>query len=492
MAVLIGCTLPIQAMGRGAIAGAVILALLSFLSLPQKAFYVKRAFGAARHPLGLLLLVLFILWLPNVFYSIDPLRSLGTGVRPFIFIGLATLFWAVLIENQSLHSLILRTVVLVSALAIILTLIAQIAVPELFWFMHFKGWIPTSLHASLKPFASLGIFLIPVFVFAGFRLSRPWAWLAAANIAGILALIELTGNKATIAGLLGMVLLGSLLLAVSGRSRLVKIILPLAALAVFAGILIWFNISLQRVDLGDDWLFPLWLIDFQRQTIWRFAYELWQQNFWFGLGINTINFAPGADATIPNTLNLKLIPSHPHNWMLEVAAAKGWRVSGCDLSAAMIDVARVSDPEDAVDWALLSSDAPLPLPYETATFNGVVSSSVFEYLASPEDVLAEISRILAPDGWFLFTVPDPAHPVRVRETKKAALARFNPFWQVIRHTRWANQYRYLRISVNRPPIDVWATMLRHAGLVVRDTGPGDDPLAIIVAQKPATSENDTT
>jgi O-antigen ligase len=40
--------------------------------------------------------------------------------------------------------------------------------------------------------------------------------------------------------------------------------------------------------------------------------------------MNTINFAPGADAVIPNTiLKLKMIPSHPHNWVLEVMAETG-------------------------------------------------------------------------------------------------------------------------------------------------------------------------
>jgi O-antigen ligase len=42
------------------------------------------------------------------------------------------------------------------------------------------------------------------------------------------------------------------------------------------------------------------------------------------MGINTINFAPGAEAVIPNTAtNLKMIPSHPHNWVLEIGAETG-------------------------------------------------------------------------------------------------------------------------------------------------------------------------
>lgn len=171
-------------------------------------------------------------------------------------------------------------------------------------------------------------------------------------------------------------------------------------------------------------------------------------------------------------------------------ASRGWQVVGCDVSAAMIEIARNADPEGVIDWAPLPADTPLPLPFESASFNGVVSSSVFEYLASSEKVIAEIARILAPDGWFLFTVPEPAHPVRMREAKKAALARFAPFWHLVRHTRWKSQYRYLRLSINRPPINVWAAMLADSGLRIHDSGRGDDPLALIVAQKPSATEND--
>ena len=322
-AILIGCALPIQVMGRGAIAVVLGLALISFLTLPQKSVYVKRAFDAARSPLGLVMLVLFVFWLPNAFYSIDPLRSLGTGIRPFVFVGLVTLFWAVLVDNTSVHKLTLRALLLASTLAIIAALIAQIALPELYWFLHFKGWVSIDLNAKLKPFASLGILLIPAFIFAGYRLGRVWAFLAAVNSVGMLALILLTQNRASVAGLLGMIVFSAGLAAWTARSRLVRIALPLGVLVVFIAVLTWLHLTRQRVGFGDDWLFPLWLIDYQRQTIWRFAFELVQQNFWFGMGINTINFAPGAEAVIPRTIDLKLIPSHPHNWVLEVAAETG-------------------------------------------------------------------------------------------------------------------------------------------------------------------------
>ena len=70
--------------------------------------------------------------------------------------------------------------------------------------------------------------------------------------------------------------------------------------------------------LGVEPYLPAWLIDYERQRMWDFALKLMHESPWFGLGINTINFQPGADAQIPNTLDLPMISGHPHNWMIEV------------------------------------------------------------------------------------------------------------------------------------------------------------------------------
>ena len=322
-AVALGCALPIQVVGRGAIAGALLVAFLCFLSLPGKAFYVKRAFESARGPVGLVLLLTLLFWLPNAFFSVDPVRSLEATFRTFAFVGLGVLFWAVLSEQRQVHHLSLRTLLVTSALAVIIALVAQTTTPELYWFLHSRGWISMPLGTSLKPFSALAVLIIPAVILAGIRLKGTWTILAAANVIGFLALVWLTYNRAAIAGLLGIILLGAGLTAGFNRTRLIKVAVALCALAALVGVLFWLNMTRQLAGFDDDWLFPLWLIDFQRQTIWDFAFELFQQYFWFGMGANTINFTPGADFVIPRTHNLATMPSHPHNWVVEVAAETG-------------------------------------------------------------------------------------------------------------------------------------------------------------------------
>jgi O-antigen ligase len=324
LVILLSCVLPIQIMGRAAIAGTLLLAFSYFLSLPNKKYYLNRAVDVAKTPIGLALFIVALLWIPNVVQSSDPIRSVEAGIRTFIFIGLATIFWAVLIENKIIHDLFCRSFIIASGFSIFIALIAEFFIPELYWFINFKGWRDIPLKTSLKSFSALSVFIVPALLWVGFWLKGNWFYLAVATSIGFTTLVVLTYNRSAIAGLVAMILVSLILVSISVRSRIMRIGLPLGAVAIFIVVIIWLNMTRQRPDFDGDWYFPLWLVDYQRQSIWKFAAELTQKNFWFGMGINTINFAPGADNIIPNTLhNLKMIPSHPHNWVIEIAAETG-------------------------------------------------------------------------------------------------------------------------------------------------------------------------
>ena len=324
MIVLLSCVLPIQIMGPGAIAVTLALAFFCFLSLPQKLNYLKHAFNAALHPVGLMVLIMAIFWVPNITLSSEPVRSFETAIRTFLFLGLAILFWAILVKNKAVHGLFCRIFIIASAVAVLIAIIAEIAVPGLYWLINFKGWLDIPIGTSQKSFAALAVFMVPALLWAGFRLSGKWIIFAVTSSIGFITLVGLTYNKAAIAGFIAMSAVAAVLVARLDRSRILRIGLPGVALTTIIGTLIWFNITHQSPRIEGNWFLPLWLVDFQRQSIWKFSFELLQQNFWFGMGINTINFAPGANAIIPGTIdNLNIIPSHPHNWILEVAVETG-------------------------------------------------------------------------------------------------------------------------------------------------------------------------
>jgi ubiquinone/menaquinone biosynthesis C-methylase UbiE len=83
---------------------------------------------------------------------------------------------------------------------------------------------------------------------------------------------------------------------------------------------------------------------------------------------------------------------------------RGAVVSGFDLSAAMIDLARRRLGDDA-DLAV--ADLAKPLPYADAAFDDVTASLVLHYLKDWTEPLAELRRILKPGGRLILSLNHP-------------------------------------------------------------------------------------
>jgi SAM-dependent methyltransferase len=162
------------------------------------------------------------------------------------------------------------------------------------------------------------------------------------------------------------------------------------------------------------------------------------------------------------------------------AAAAGWRVTGADLSPAMIDAAR--QRSGGVEWITLdpASDA---LPFDDARFAAVWSSSVLEYVAEPQPYLSRVARVLEPGGWFIATVPDMRHPLRQRERRKRRVALWDPAFRLIGRTRWRTTYEYLRLSINRWPPEEWLALLARAGFAAEPVPACDHPLLMLLARR---------
>ena len=91
---------------------------------------------------------------------------------------------------------------------------------------------------------------------------------------------------------------------------------------------------------------------------------------------------------------------------------KAGRVVGVDPDGAVLD-----NPH--LDEAHVSDGGRLPFP--PGSFELVFSDNVFEHVADPEAIFAEVFRVLAPGGVFLMKTPNRWHYVTV-------IARVTPFW----------------------------------------------------------------
>lgn len=82
-------------------------------------------------------------------------------------------------------------------------------------------------------------------------------------------------------------------------------------------------------------------------------------------------------------------------------AERGYRnLDGIDLSGDMLAVAR----ERGIYRHLLQADLNQPLPFDTASYDGVISSGTFTHGHVGPEPFAEIFRILKPGGHFACTV----------------------------------------------------------------------------------------
>jgi ubiquinone/menaquinone biosynthesis C-methylase UbiE len=155
----------------------------------------------------------------------------------------------------------------------------------------------------------------------------------------------------------------------------------------------------------------------------------------------------------------------------EIAAAlgrRGYAVSACDFAEEMVEVARRSHPGSGVEWVGLEPDWEA-LPFAAGRFDGVVASSVFEYLVDVPRVAGELARVLRPGGSLLLSVPNPANGVRKVEAWLQSRRLDQRLPRLLRRVPRVDSYTtYLRLSRNRFGGHEWNALLRAAGFCAWD------------------------
>jgi ubiquinone/menaquinone biosynthesis C-methylase UbiE len=158
----------------------------------------------------------------------------------------------------------------------------------------------------------------------------------------------------------------------------------------------------------------------------------------------------------------------------------GFSMSGVDVSPQMIERARCRSKAQGIDFLLLENAEPLELPCEPESFNAVISSSVLEYVSGPLDCLKELSRVAAPGGFLILTVPNMLHPQRWLEGFLCRVLSPNQFET---GSKWQLYTEYLRLSRNRLRLKHWIALLREAGWQVETVSARNTSLLMIVAMR---------
>jgi ubiquinone/menaquinone biosynthesis C-methylase UbiE len=148
--------------------------------------------------------------------------------------------------------------------------------------------------------------------------------------------------------------------------------------------------------------------------------------------------------------------------------ARGCRVLGLDAAPEMVCVAaqlaKSYDYSDRLKFARVETIAHLPI--DDRSLDGLLCSSVLEYVSDPGACLREFSRVLKAEGLLLISVPNRNSLVRQIQLACHHLAS-------LVGTDWA---RFLDYSRQQYSGREFKRLLAHAGFWVEETVPFGSPL----------------
>ncbi|HEX6574802.1 MAG TPA: class I SAM-dependent methyltransferase [Gemmatimonadaceae bacterium] len=132
-------------------------------------------------------------------------------------------------------------------------------------------------------------------------------------------------------------------------------------------------------------------------------------------------------------------------WYAGQLIARGARVTAIDASAAMVDYARARLERNAdapVNVELHVADLADRLPFDDASFDGVVSPLVLHYLRDFRPALKEMRRVLVPGGWLQFSTHHPAADAARFQTKN-----YFAVEHTVDHWDWVGRVEFFRRSL---------------------------------------------
>lgn len=305
-AALIGAALPLAVFGRALSQGVLAAALLAAIAA---ALLAKRPLVGARvRPALAAGAVVALAMLPSVLLSVDPGVSFSAWARTIAMGGAVTVLWTLLDSSREARLIAWRILVAGGACAFLYA-VARIV-----------GGTEHNYVSSLKPSASVAAVLVPLILGAGWILGGRWRPVALVAAAAAIALAVLTGSKSAVAGL---AVAGLAFAALVTARRFGKgAAALLLAVAVAGGTALALKVPPPVVEGATHHFIMPGIIDAHRQVIWTFALEHFLQRPLVGWGLNAINLLPEGKAIIPGFM-VEYLPSHPHNWLVEVLAETG-------------------------------------------------------------------------------------------------------------------------------------------------------------------------
>ena len=289
--------------------GILILSNLKIILKQSKTILSK----ISRHEILISALFLFT-FLISAFLSIKPYRSIPVILYLNLFVILSFCIFLILLENKKKANFLFNILSISFALSALLVFIYNVSNYEFHELSKFKGFVNL-----LTIFTVVNCFLIK----------------SKFNYITIILLIPniiMSGSSASILGILFGIFLCLVFYCLKKLQVLYKVKYFIFTISVCVSIILSFilyknlpNKFDQKSIANFEFKIPTNLIDHHRQFIWGFSIQKFIQKPLFGYGQDSSNFIDGSQEDIGSkyTGDMNFIPSHPHNFLIEILLETG-------------------------------------------------------------------------------------------------------------------------------------------------------------------------
>jgi O-antigen ligase len=324
VAILAGAAIPLTAFGKVMLAFSLIPALGICIYTFGGKNILRHLVAATSTPLAAFVGIVFALWAISAAGSLDIPRSFQVWGRSLLYILSMMILARRLSRDPSLMSILQKSLVGTSG-AILATILFVIYVSDApLTVLQALGSSKGQADTAFKAYASAMVCLLPIVLWSGISLGGRWQMSTYIIVPGVLLFLWGTRSRAALLGLiaafLAVIVIRSLLSASQGVRRAIVAILVMSTLISAATLLV--RLPQSPVINDADYQLPTVFVDHHRQLIWSFVVGKIKEKPWFGHGIDIINQTEGAAIRIPE-MNQNFVPSHPHNWVLEISAETG-------------------------------------------------------------------------------------------------------------------------------------------------------------------------
>ena len=186
---------------------------------------------------------------------------------------------------------------------------------------------------------------------------------------------------------------------------------------------------------------------------------------------NYRNYARKVAESAPAGAAVLEVAPGPGYLAIELARLGSYRITGLDISATFVDIARKKAAQAGVDIDFRRGDAAdMPLPDDT--FDFVICTAAFKNFAAPVQAVDEMYRVLKPGGQgLLIDLRGDVSPQTMNEHVKSDL-HLTGLNAVM--TRWAFKYMLIKRAYTKDQFEVFAAQSRFKTCTIQEDAIGLD------------------